>query len=401
MNSTIFLVLKKELTDTFRDKKTVIMSILIPLLLFPLMSMVIGKSINSNNKSVEQNLKIAIVEKGSSESELQKFLKKEGNINIVSTTDAEKDVKEGRIFVAVMIDDNFDKLVDSGETAPITLIYDNSSQQSGMAMSKINMLIEGFSKGKVAERLAAKGIDVKILTPVAIKEQTSQKEGDGTSKMILSMMLPLLLIVYCVTGPLPAATDLGAGEKERGTLEPLLTTQANRMSLLWGKFLAITVMGLITSVASVAGMYIAMMQKNGMFTGIDGGGSTSSFGLDPQALVIIGILVVLTTMVFGALELSISIYARSFKEAQTYLSPLTIIAIIPAYATYMLDAKNIATSYFHIPLANSVCILKEVISGIYNPVHILITVGWTIVYIAASIVFARFMFNREEVVFRT
>ncbi len=399
MNSTIFLVVKKELMDTFRDKKTVIMSILIPLLLFPILSMVLGKSINSASESVEKNLKIAIVDKG--ESSLQKYLKEQKNINIVSTDNAEQDVKDGKILLAVLIDSEFDKAVEGGDTAPITLVYDNSSQQSGIAMSKIDALVESYSKNIVAQRLAAKNIDVKILSPIQIKEQTAQKESDGTATMLLSMMLPLLLIIYCVTGPLPAATDLGAGEKERGTLEPLLTTQANRMSLLWGKFLAITVMGLITSVASLAGMYIAMTQKNGMFSSMGSQGSTGSLGLEPKALIVIGAVVVLTTMVFGALELSISIYARSFKEAQTYLSPLTIIAIIPIYATYMLDAKNIATSYFHIPLANAVCVLKEVISGIYNPLHIGITVGWTIVYILVSIVLARFMFNREEVVFRT
>ncbi|MDP4090247.1 MAG: ABC transporter permease [Bacillota bacterium] len=399
MSNTIFLVVKKELTDIFRDKRTLIMSILIPLLLFPILSMVIGRSINSANKSVEENLKIAVVDKGNSS--LQKFLKEQKNINVVSTSAPEEDVKEGRIFVAVIIAPDFDAAIEKGDTAPVTLVYDNSSQQSGLAMSKINVLIGNYSKGIVTERLAAKNIDVKILSPIEIKEQTSQKEGDGTAKMILSMMLPLLLIVYCVTGPLPAATDLGAGEKERGTLEPLLTTRANRMSLLWGKFLAITVMGLITSVASLAGMYIAMSQKNGMFTSGSPQGTTGSISLEPQALIVIGVVVVLTTMVFGALELSISIYARSFKEAQTYLSPLTIIAIIPIYATYMLDAKNISTAYFNIPLANEVCVLKEVISGIYNPVHILITVAWTAAYIAASIVFARYMFNRERVVFRT
>ncbi|MPM94383.1 ABC transporter permease protein NatB [bioreactor metagenome] len=123
--------------------------------------------------------------------------------------------------------------------------------------------------------------------------------------------------------------------------------------------------------------------------------------MDYKTFIFIFIIAVLTTMVFGALELAISIYARSFKEAQTYITPLTIIGIVPVYATYMLDAKNIATFYFHIPLANVVCILKELIFGIYNYTHIGITLGWTVVYIIISLFIARTMFKKEQVIFRT
>ena len=81
-------------------------------------------------------------------------------------------------------------------------------------------------------------------------------------------MLPLLLIIYSIAGPMGAAVDLGAGEKERGTLEPLLTTQAGRLSLLWGKFFAITVMGHISTISSLIGLYIAMKQDNGLFMAV-------------------------------------------------------------------------------------------------------------------------------------
>lgn len=165
-------------------------------------------------------------------------------------------------------------------------------------------------------------------------------------------MLPLLLIIYSIAGPMGAAVDLGDGEKERGTLEPLLTTQAGRLSLLWGKFFAITVMGLISTISSLIGLYIAMKQDNGLFHG-----GAASLGI--KTILLIGLITLLLTMLFGALELAISIFARSFKEAQTYISPLMIMAFVPTYATYMMDAKNIEDFYFHIPLANVSCIIKN------------------------------------------
>jgi sodium transport system permease protein len=398
MNSTTMLVFRKELIDIFRDRKTIIIGILIPLIIFPVMFGFMGRSMKKTNQSVEDNLKIALVDEGNSS--LGKFIRTK-NIKPQDATDIEASVKEGKVLVGVVIPKDFEENINKENMTGIRIIYDNSSQQSQMAFSTISGFIVEYSNLVVSERLAKRNIDTVILSPIKPEISTVTKESEGFAKMMLSLLLPLLLVIYSVTGPLAAATDLGAGEKERGTLEPLLTTQASRMSLLWGKFLAITVMGLLTAVASIAGMFIAMKQNDGFFTA--GGQQTAAAGIaiEPKALLLIGLVALLTTMVFGALELSISIYARSFKEAQTYLSPLTIIAIIPAYATYMLDAKNIDTFYFHIPLANAVCLIKELIAGIYNPIHMFITIGWTIIYIIGSILFARYMFSREGVIFRT
>lgn len=399
MSNTTLIVFKKELLDMFRDKKTVIIGILIPLIIFPVLFGIVGKSINNTQKSVEQNLKIAVIDSG--HSSLGQFIKQQSNVKLVDSTNSEEDVKLGNVLAVIEIPQDFETLVEKEAIVGVTITYDNSSQQSQTANEILNGFIDAYSKQVVAQRFAKRNVDVSILTPVSIETKTAVKESEGFAKFMLSLMLPLMLIIYSVTGPLSSATDLGAGEKERGTLEPLLTTQAGRMSLLWGKFFAITLMGLITTIASIAGLFISMLQKNSLFTMGADGNAASGMKMEPSALIIIGIVCLLTTMVFGALELAISIYARSFKEASTYLSPLTIIAMIPTYATYMLDARNIANFYFHIPLANGVCILKELIAGIYNVNHLLTTLSWTIVYIITSILFARFMFSREEVIFRT
>jgi sodium transport system permease protein len=113
------------------------------------------------------------------------------------------------------------------------------------------------------------------------------------------------------------------------------------------------------------------------------------------------LVMLLSTMIFGAIELSISIYARSFKEAQTYLSPLTIVGMIAAFGTYMMDVKNAPLVYFNIPIANMSLIMKEFIIGIFNPLHIAVTFGWMIIYLVVVMLFARYMFTKEDVIFRT
>lgn len=388
-----WIVFKKELMDLFRDRKTLISSILVPIIIFPLLFLVMGNSMESMTKKVQENLNVAIKD-NSQGSQIANFLKEQKNIKVIESTNLDEDLKNGKILVAIEIPENFDENIKNEKTVNLKMSYDNSSQSSQMAIESLNLILEGYSKAIVEQRLMDRNISGEFLNPIKVEVITTENEDVGYGKFMLSLMLPLLLILYSIVGPMGAAVDLGAGEKERGTLEPLLTTQAGRLSLLWGKFFAITVMGLLSTVSSLIGLYISTKQDNGFFRG--GAGSISV-----KTIILIGFITLLLTMLFGALELAISIFARSFKEAQTYISPLMIIAIVPTYATYMMDAKNIESFYFHIPLANVSCVIKELISGIYNYAHLGITFAWIAVYIVASILFARYMFSREEVIFRT
>lgn len=400
MNNIIFLVFKKELKDIFRDRKAMASAILIPLLLFPLIFGLIGMSERNMREKIENNLKVAIIDEGNSS--LGEFIKKQDGIKVEEIDNLLEGVKSGEILLSIEIPKDFEENIGKEGVTNIKITYDNSSTNSEMANIRVKSYIQDYSKEVVEKRLDIRNINNDILSPINIETETLSEEGEGFAKQMLSFLVPMLILLYSATGTIPAASDLGAGEKERGTLEPLLTTQAGRMSLLWGKFLAITVVGLMTTVFSIIGIIISINQSGGMFDASSTGMEASIAPvIDFKAFLIIGIIGILTTMVFGALELAISIYAKSFKEAQTYLTPVSILVMIPAFLTQMMDAKDIPEYFFHIPLVNVACVLKEVIVGIFNPVHIIITVGWTIFYIIISILFARYMFNKEDVIFRT
>lgn len=387
------IVFKKELKDLFRDKKTVIVGIILPLLIFPIMFGFIGKSITSTTKKVDENLKIAIID--NSKSPLGNYLKAQKNMDVVASNDIKKDVQDGKVYIGIVIPDDFENKIRMEKTTELKLILDDSSQTSMLAMGKINALIDGYSKEIVKARLINKNIDVSILNPISIKQESAAKEAGGEGKQLLSMLIPLFIIIYALSSAMPAAIDLGAGEKERGTLEPLLTTQASRMNLLFGKLFAITLMGLIGTVASMTGLGIAYKVTPNMF------GGKMSLVLPINAIILIGLCSLLVTMIFGAIELTVSIYARSFKEAQTYLTPLMIVGMVAVYGTMAIDIKDVSVRMFNIPITNIALIIKEFIGGIYNPLHMGITFGWTAAYILGSILFARYMFSREEVIFRT
>lgn len=389
----MIIVLKKELVDMFRDKKTIISSILIPILLFPIMYGFIGFSQKKiTNDAEKKGTDIAIIAEDSTSS-LTDFLKNNKELKIIKVDDPDKAVQKGTVKAVVYIGSGFDEAIQKGETAPVTIQYDDSNESSMMAAEMIKGFISQYSSAIVSQRLQAKGIDPKIIKPVDVKDKVTTPEGSsGVGTMIFTMLLPLMLAIYSATSVLPAATDNGAGEKERGTLEPLLTTQASRMSLLAGKYFAITVAGVIGTMSSMLGLFIAQ-RYNPELLG-------QGMSLPIWMIAVIALAAICLTLIFAALELAISVFARSFKEAQTYLSPITILVMIPAFAVYMIDPKNIPVAFFNIPLVNLICIIKELLIGIYNPLHIAVGFGWGIIYIAAATLFARYMFSRESVIFR-
>ena len=383
------IVFLKELKDTFRDKKTIISSMLIPIIIFPLLAFAIGLGSSDIEKESKDPVKISVISEGNNT--FYDFLKSREDVNIIEKEDPEKALEKLDIRAIVKIKEDFDKKIESGENPEIEIIYDESSQKSDMARSRMMEIISIYSQGIVAKRLNDAGIDLRILEPVDIKTVSVVKEG-GMGVMMMSMLLPLMLVLWSAVGGIAAATDLGAGEKERQTLEPLLTTKASRTSILMGKYFAVVVAGVIGTLASLIGFLIAS-RINPDFVGE--GASISVVGIG-----IISLVCLLLAFAFASIELTISFYARNFKEAQTYLSPITIVLMVPVYLTMFVDGKAVPEYYFHIPILNTIGVIKEVIVSVYNYKHILITVVWSIIYIIVFLLLTVKMFEKEQVIFR-
>jgi sodium transport system permease protein len=393
----ILIVLKKELMDMFRDKKTLIAGIIIPFIIFPIMYGFMAYSSKQTSESANKNIKIAVI--GDTKSNFSKVLKNDKNIKIINVKNSNNALKDGKVDSVVNIAKDADKKILENKAGQIKIKSDDSSQKSSMVAEKITNIANDYSKIIVAGRLSKKGINPDILKPINIIQETLKKDGSGEIGMILGMIIPMLLIIYSATLPMAVAIDNGAGEKERGTLEPLLSTCVNRTSLLWGKSLAIMTMGVLGMVSCMGGLGVSVLMVKNMLKGEMG--SMGKLAIDPKSIALVLILALMLIITFGTIELSVSVYARSFKEAQTYLTPVSIIVMIPTFATYMMDVKSITMTYFNIPLANVSCLMKELLAGIYNYTHIAIVFGWLIVYLAIAIGAARYMFSREEVIFRT
>ncbi|WP_291650849.1 ABC transporter permease [Clostridium sp.] len=393
--SNFLTVLKKELLDIVRDKKTLVFTLILPILIYPLMFKFMSSSMEKAQNDVEKEINIYI--DGDTDSNMAKVITSLENIKIPEVDSPTEALKNGDIQLIINIPENFDENIAASKSDTINLLIDEESNKSMIASSMVNEIYESYKNTIVEQRLTESGVDTSILKPFEINIKSginADSEDINTVASMLLTMIPTLIVILMVSSTVGMAADLGAGEKERFTFEPLLSTSAKRSSLLWGKITALCTISFIALIANLAAMVFSM-QRFMTF-----GEGDVQFNLSP--VTILGMLVIgcLVLVTLSALQISVSIYARSTKEANSYLAAITMPTMILSFLPYMIDAKGINPAFFNIPITNAICLMKEFTVGIFDIKHIAIVVGWHIIYIVASIIFAKFMFSKEEVIFR-
>lgn len=389
-------ILKKELLDLLRDKKTVIMGILLPIILYPIMMIGMDKLAEKSFDVNKKNFSIVVQDDGNSQ--VRELLKGQKNITIKDEKDAKKALKDGDISLIVEVPKDFDESVKSQKISEVKLIYDDKSQDSAMLNSMIQSVMNEYGQKVAEQRLKDKGIDTSILTPFTTESsdisKTASGKDDAASGIVKGMMmvLPTLVVMLLLMPTIGIAVDLCAGEKERQTMEPLLSTAVNRTSIVWAKIAALAVVAIITLVCTLGAMSVSIKTI---------GNNAEMTFVNARFILSTGITCLFLVLAFGALQIAISIYARSIKEANSYLSGVSVLSMVLCYVPFMMDAKSIQMVFFNIPVVNTTCLLKELMAGIYRTDHLLIVLAWNVVYTVAAVLFARYMFSKEEVIFRS
>ena len=247
-------------------------------------------------------------------------------------------------------------------------------------------MFSNYQNSYLASYLEANNLSSKILQPFTYNEHAKDEEADSMSLMMLGMLIPMMIIGYSGSGIVPIATDLGAGEKERGTLEPLLSTSISRSSILIGKLI-------VTATLSAVGLLLAF--KFGMNDTM-----AISIDLSIQSMLLIVLLAVLYVIFISAVMLLVSTYARSLKEANTYLTPVTLIPVLLSVITMYMEPSSVSMAMMNIPILNVVIVIKEIIFNQLNYTHLYMTIGWSVIYVIISMIGAKMMYEKEEVIFR-
>ena len=402
--SYILIVLKKELTDMFRDRRTLIVSLILPLLLYPAMFFVMDKSISPMLHSGESSVSVAINSDSETFDTLKSKVFAEGtNIAAVLDRDAAKTLKDGGCDVALVAAKGSD------DRMAIDIIYDENKTASMSGYSYIQSLLTVYSQSEVTAKLEAQHIDLQELNPFsAVNVQTysefaGESESSGNAGMMLSMMLPLLITVFLAVGGMAISADIFAGEKERKTFEPLLCTRAGRFDILTGKLMTVTAASVLSVIASFAGMVLGYISAPNLFSISPDESTQASIGsinLPIPIILLTFIMLITVAVLFAGIYAAISMYSRTTKEANTYSSFVMIAAYLPIFATMYMQGGDVQPWMMAVPMVNIVCSLKMLLAGIINYGYIAMALAFSAAFMAVVLTFTTRLFKKESIMFR-
>lgn len=394
----------KELIELLRDKKTLFFIIALPLVIFPILFAFMGAVVANVTMDEQQKvLKYGIVngEKAPIFSEALFYHRDftEQDISLETNEDINAAVTQGLVDVVINISENHQQvLTDNGQDN--WQIYFNNASQINFVKQKVNKVFEQYVTDIRQQRLQQLNLtenDFKALANAVILttvDTADERESVGEQ---VGGILPYLLIILCMTGAMYPAIDIGAGEKERGTLETLLLTPIPRISIVLGKFFIIMTTGIITALITLFSL-VFWSFVIGEIAGVEvvrrllssvGGGD----------LLLILLMLIPVSSIFAALLLAISIYARSFKEAQNYMGPMSMLGFFPVMVA-MLPGIQLNWTWSLVPISNVALAIKEILKGTIDYMMLISILGSSLVFALLSISFCVHWFNKESVLFR-
>ena len=381
MRNKIFEVLKKELREVFRDKKSLSMMLIIPIMI-PLI--ILGMSAvfeGQLSKDTSAYNKIGFAyELSNSELELTKSM----NIDyIIDTEDKLKELfNNDEIYLYVTKTDN-----------KYTLNYNSNTESGSYASILMDSYFNNYKNILQQDLLLDSGINPENILNVITVDSNNIGTTNFYSSYIVSYAFLFIIMAITVSATYPA-TDTTAGEKERGTLETLLTFPIKSRDIIVGKLLSVTLSSIITGVLSLVLALIAFNIANDTFTIYENAKITLSA---PSIIMSIFVIIVFSLFISG-LCIAIASMCKSFKEAQSALTPLTFIALFPGMIAFMVGVKS-STLLSIVPFLNFSLVFNDISVGIINYLEIFLMFISTIIYIVIVIWFIVKSYKSEKILF--
>ena len=389
------IVYRKELRDMLRDKRTIRSMVIIPVIAFPLLFWGISKVMTSVMGEAATETAPIMVNGGTDSPKVLAALRKLPGIQLLPyQDDAKQEVSDKKIRAVVEIPNGIDTVATGSQSKQVSIGYYENDVKSEMTRDKLQKFFDDYRDGVARAALIARGMSPEILEPFKVQVKNVAPPAK-VSAAIFGGWIPYLIIIFSFTGAMYPAMDLTAGEKERGTLETILSSPVSRTDLVIGKFLMVMTASVVTAVLSLASVGFAGRH---MMSGAQQ--QTMNLSISPSTVIAVAVILLPLTVLFASMLLAVALLAKSYREAQTYVSPLVFVAIAPAIIGALPGVElNWKTAL--VPILNTSLVSKEVIGGTYHWTTMLVVFGMTCVYAAISLGAAIYMFNREDVLFRT
>ncbi|MCR5210437.1 MAG: ABC transporter permease subunit [Lachnospiraceae bacterium] len=399
MNKKIVSALyKKEITDILRDKKTILMMIVVPLILYPLLflgSFVLFSSIVSASTSKSYTIALNSVNDTEGMKQYFKDNEKEFKYTFIFK-DPEEGMKDSDMLDAGSIDAYVVESV-SDNHPYFEIAYRASENDSQTAAGMVEKMLGRYRDELRSEAFADQGLDEKmIMNPIGfcLKDYSSNEENVG---FLMGYILPFLLIVSILMGALYPAIDTTAGEKERGTLETLLTLPVNNMELITAKFFAVSTIAVAAAILNLLsmGLMTAFVADSMNMVSSEMKIDLASF---LPAIAITFVCIIVFALFASAVSLCSCIMAKSFKEAQNLTTPIMLIFLIGGMAG-MIPSLELTEKTALIPVVNIALLIASIFKFHFDLSIIAIVLFSNVAYSALAVVIMTRMFSSEDILF--
>ena len=397
------ILLIKEIKHLFRDTKTIVQTVVVPTFITPLLiggifwyvgSIATEETKKTYDISVYSSSGSPLIDEISKSERLQ--INNEASIEAVVEA-----VTQDKSEIGLVLEDSFLEDLVSNNSAQLT-IYSKDIDTFSQAQSIVLNIVDDYEDTIRSNRLELLNLDENYVNPITINEEdlTTEEESAGS---IFGAILALFFVMYVISGAMYPAIDLGAGEKERGTMETLISTNISSVDIIIGKMLSVTSSAILTATFSMLGFAIPLVviflfyadSVNEYFFAL------LSAIVNPIALLGVFVLIIPLSVFVGAFLLAISVYAKTAKEAGLLLGNVLIVFLVPCYIPLINPGLELDFVGALIPCYNLALITNNLIAGTVDWFLYSVALISTIVYCCVAIYITYIMFDDENVIFRS
>jgi len=388
----IATIFAKEIKEVLRDKRMLYLIILLPFFLYPvLFTLIGGVGASQQEKLIQQEITVW-VSPNAVDTPLPDLLAQDPSLKVEMKAFSEADLEGQKRTMGIQLPDDYQERLNNGKSAEIVIYADQSQDVLNMRERILQNQLSGLGDQLLNDRLASKALSPEFANPLTINSVDLSPEESGDRMMIA--FLPMMILLFIFIGCIYIAIDITAGEKERRTLQTLFTTTASTKEIVAGKFLAVAAVGIVSATMNILSLVVAMNIQAYL---LEEEAAGMAMNLAPTAWVWLVILVLLTTLFLGALSLAVVLLANSYKEAQSYVSPLMMVVLIPAMMAIMPGVElNMQTAL--IPVFNVALSIVAILKGNFDTSMLAIVAAASFVYGILALYLASLSFGNENII---
>lgn len=386
---TVWTVFLKELRDAARDRRSWLIALAMSLLSGPAVLLLIATFVGGIEENVAK--REVVIEAGERAPTLVNYLQRAGATVVAAPADWRERLRRGTLANAVLVPAaDFEQRLARGQTAPLDVYFDDSHDRAQAAVRASVRLLQGFDRELGTQRLIARGVSPQLTAPLEVRENNVAPATAAGARLLF--IVPWAALMVAVFGALAVAIDVTAGERERGSLEPLLGNPVSTGALVLGKWGVVMAYSIAIVVLTMAG-FLASMRLIRSET------LAALLQLDwPEVAIFVALLLPFAALM-AALNMLAALFGRSYKEAQTYVGYLAMAVQFSALLPVFLTVRDAAWQWFVPAIAQLTVLMKALRGEAVGPYDLAVPAAVALAGTALCLWLQARLLTRERIVF--